>query len=603
MFLGTHSPRLDEKGRLFLPAKFRERLADGLVVTRGQERCLYVFPMDEFVRVTEQMQAAPITSKAVRDYLRVFLSGASDEVPDKQGRVTIPAGLRDYAGLTRDCTVIGAGSRVEVWDTAAWTAYLETTEQALRRPVRGGDPGPPLTRWTTGCDPGPCGQVSSRSASRDAPSPVPGPHRRSGWRPDRRDRPHVPHAPPPSQHDHPEPHASTDLQDTPMSTRGMRRGAARPRPARPHRRAARRRRSQRPGAVFLDGTLGMGGHAEALLAACPQARARRHRPRPARRSRWPAERLAPYGDRAHLRARGVRRAARGPRRRWAWPRSTPRSSTSASPRCSSTRPTAASPTASDAPLDMRMDQTRRHHRRRGPQHLRRRRPRADPARVRRGAVRPRDRRGHRPRARSRSRSPPRPGSSSCSSGPSRPRRRRAAATPASAPSRRCASRSTPSWRPGRARCPRAVDALAVGGRIAVLATTRSRTGITKRVLARGAQQQHPAGPAGRAARARGIPAAAHPRRRGAQRGRAGREPPRRLGPAAGRRAHPTHATKGQHRMSQHDGDREGPPGPRDAGRRPPQPCGWFPPRRATRATGRVRHRCAWPCSRPACSAC
>ena len=87
MFLGTHNPKLDEKGRLFLPAKFRDRLADGLVVTRGQERCLYVFPMQEFVRVTEQMQAAPTTSKAVRDFTRVFLSGASDEVPDKQGRL------------------------------------------------------------------------------------------------------------------------------------------------------------------------------------------------------------------------------------------------------------------------------------------------------------------------------------------------------------------------------------------------------------------------------------------------------------------------------------------------------------------------------------
>lgn len=131
MFLGTHTPRLDEKGRLFLPAKFRERLASGVVVTRGQERCLYVFPMDEFVTIAQQMRAAPTTSKAVRDYMRVFLSGASDEVPDKQGRVTIPAALREYAGLSRDCTVIGAGSRLEVWDTAAWTAYLESTEQAF----------------------------------------------------------------------------------------------------------------------------------------------------------------------------------------------------------------------------------------------------------------------------------------------------------------------------------------------------------------------------------------------------------------------------------------------------------------------------------------
>ena len=131
MFLGTHTPRLDDKGRLFLPAKFRDRLASGLVVTKGQERCLYVFPMDEFVRVAETMRAAPVTSKAVRDYLRVFLSGASDEIPDKQGRVTVPSALRQYAGLTRDCTVIGAGSRVELWDTTAWGTYLESTEPAF----------------------------------------------------------------------------------------------------------------------------------------------------------------------------------------------------------------------------------------------------------------------------------------------------------------------------------------------------------------------------------------------------------------------------------------------------------------------------------------
>ena len=90
MFLGTHAPRLDDKGRLILPAKFREQLEKGVVVTRGQERCLYVFPAAEFERLAEQLRQAPVTSKQARDYLRVFLSGASDEIPDKQGRITIP---------------------------------------------------------------------------------------------------------------------------------------------------------------------------------------------------------------------------------------------------------------------------------------------------------------------------------------------------------------------------------------------------------------------------------------------------------------------------------------------------------------------------------
>lgn len=131
MFLGTYTPRLDDKGRLFLPAKFRDRLADGLVMTKGQERCLYVFPADEFQAIAAGLQKGPTSAKAVRDYVRVFLSGASDEVPDRQGRVTIPGTLREYAGLSRDCTVIGTGNRVEVWDTVAWETYLAASEQAF----------------------------------------------------------------------------------------------------------------------------------------------------------------------------------------------------------------------------------------------------------------------------------------------------------------------------------------------------------------------------------------------------------------------------------------------------------------------------------------
>jgi MraZ protein len=131
VFLGTHSPRLDEKGRIILPAKFREELASGLVLTRGQERCIYVFSEAEFGRVHEQMREAPISSKQARDYIRVFLSGASDEVPDKQGRVTIPPALREYAGLGRELAVIGAGTRAEIWDAQAWNEYLAEKEIAF----------------------------------------------------------------------------------------------------------------------------------------------------------------------------------------------------------------------------------------------------------------------------------------------------------------------------------------------------------------------------------------------------------------------------------------------------------------------------------------
>ncbi|MBW4094613.1 MAG: division/cell wall cluster transcriptional repressor MraZ [Acidobacteria bacterium] len=131
MFLGTHSPRLDEKGRIILPAKFREELANGLVLTRGQERCIYVFSVREFESVHEKMREAPISSRQARDYARVFLSGASDEVPDRQGRVTIPAALRAYAGLDRELAVIGAGTRAEIWDAKAWNDYLEEKENSF----------------------------------------------------------------------------------------------------------------------------------------------------------------------------------------------------------------------------------------------------------------------------------------------------------------------------------------------------------------------------------------------------------------------------------------------------------------------------------------
>lgn len=128
MFLGTHHPRLDDKGRLILPAKFRAELAEGLVITKGQERCLYVFPQAEFERIAEAVRHASVTQKPLRDRTRLFFAGAEDAVPDRQGRITIPPRLRDYAGLTGDCAVIGASSRVEIWDAAAWDRYLAEQE-------------------------------------------------------------------------------------------------------------------------------------------------------------------------------------------------------------------------------------------------------------------------------------------------------------------------------------------------------------------------------------------------------------------------------------------------------------------------------------------
>lgn len=128
MLLGTHTPKLDDKGRVILPAKFRDELQSGLVITRGQEKCLYVFSAVEFAAVHDKIRQAPLTNQDARNYLRVFLSGASDEQPDKQGRVTIPSALRQYASLDKELVVIGVGSRAEIWNATAWNDYLKRQE-------------------------------------------------------------------------------------------------------------------------------------------------------------------------------------------------------------------------------------------------------------------------------------------------------------------------------------------------------------------------------------------------------------------------------------------------------------------------------------------
>ncbi|TAL40620.1 MAG: transcriptional regulator MraZ [Salinibacterium sp.] len=128
MFLGTYVPKLDDKGRIILPAKFWDELSAGVVVTRGQERCLYVYSQRDFETIAAKARAASVTDKRARDFLRLFLSGASQEAPDGQRRVTIPMHLREYAGLGRDLTVIGAGDRAEIWDTQAWNEYYASVE-------------------------------------------------------------------------------------------------------------------------------------------------------------------------------------------------------------------------------------------------------------------------------------------------------------------------------------------------------------------------------------------------------------------------------------------------------------------------------------------
>ncbi|MCS7478360.1 division/cell wall cluster transcriptional repressor MraZ [Umezawaea endophytica] len=128
MFLGTHLPRLDDKGRLTLPAKFRDALAGGVMVTKGQDHCLFVFPRAEFEQMATKVAAASFTNESVRAYQRYLFASTDEQRPDGQGRISIVQELRNYAGLTKECAVIGAVNRLEIWDSQAWQRYLEAHE-------------------------------------------------------------------------------------------------------------------------------------------------------------------------------------------------------------------------------------------------------------------------------------------------------------------------------------------------------------------------------------------------------------------------------------------------------------------------------------------
>ena len=132
MFVGSYPLRLDEKGRLALPVRFREQVADGMVIKKGQERCIYGLTMG---RVAEQSRAAasmaPADTAEARMRARMSFGSMVEVEPDKTGRITIPADLRQYAHLDRDVVVVGVDTRFEIWDQATWDTYVEEQEAAF----------------------------------------------------------------------------------------------------------------------------------------------------------------------------------------------------------------------------------------------------------------------------------------------------------------------------------------------------------------------------------------------------------------------------------------------------------------------------------------
>lgn len=126
--MGEYKHNLDTKGRIIVPSKFRELLDEQFVITRGLDRCLFAYTADEWSRIEEKLKALPLTKKDARKFTRLFFSGATSVEIDKQGRINIPQNLREYAGLLKDCTVIGVSSRIEIWDSQAWEDFYTDSE-------------------------------------------------------------------------------------------------------------------------------------------------------------------------------------------------------------------------------------------------------------------------------------------------------------------------------------------------------------------------------------------------------------------------------------------------------------------------------------------
>ncbi|HHV14263.1 MAG TPA: division/cell wall cluster transcriptional repressor MraZ [Acholeplasmataceae bacterium] len=131
MFIGEYHFNLDDKNRIFIPTEFRSLLKDKLIINRGIERCLFVYPNDEWNKVVNKLNTLSFTKKVNREFSRMFMSGAYYKEMDSQGRVTIDKLLVEYAGLNKECVIIGVGERIEIWDKKAWLEYYQERQATL----------------------------------------------------------------------------------------------------------------------------------------------------------------------------------------------------------------------------------------------------------------------------------------------------------------------------------------------------------------------------------------------------------------------------------------------------------------------------------------
>ncbi len=131
MLMGEYHHTIDDKGRLILPAKFRDDLGDSFVITRGLETCLFVYPMKEWEKITKRLNTLPFTKKNARSFSRFILSGATVTEFDRQGRINITSPLISYADIKKECVIIGVGDRLEIWASEKWNDFYESNKDAM----------------------------------------------------------------------------------------------------------------------------------------------------------------------------------------------------------------------------------------------------------------------------------------------------------------------------------------------------------------------------------------------------------------------------------------------------------------------------------------
>lgn len=131
MLIGEYSHNMDAKGRIIMPAKFRDEIGPVFVLTRGLDGCLFGYPMEQWEILQEKMKQLPLSKKDARSFVRFFYSAAIEAEVDKQGRINIPQTLKDYAKIEKECRIVGVSDRIEIWSNAKWEKFAEAAEESF----------------------------------------------------------------------------------------------------------------------------------------------------------------------------------------------------------------------------------------------------------------------------------------------------------------------------------------------------------------------------------------------------------------------------------------------------------------------------------------